>query len=77
MVLCQTCGREIIDFHPFKIGDRVYHAHTQSRGGLATGTVTAIKDDGAVVVTFDKPGWCGEYDRLWFKSYPAGLGLQG
>lgn len=78
MKRCPTCGRELIAFHSFKVGDRVRHA-ASSFGGV--GIVAAIEDDGAVTIDFDmdsthgKP-WRGTYDRLWFATYPRGIVLQ-
>lgn len=53
----------------FKVGDPVKHM------GGNIGKVTAIKEDGAVCVTYDhgKDYWKGEYDDLWFRLHPDGL----
>lgn len=72
---CPTCGRDMPDFHDFRIGERVRHMASRTGG---EGTVTAIEDDGAVTVQFEngfgsgKP-WSGTYDRNWFRCYPRGL----
>jgi hypothetical protein len=51
----------------FKEGDHVEHMSGD------TGRITKITD--AVHVTYDrgKNYWKGEYDALWFRTYPEGL----
>lgn len=49
----------------FKVGDKVEHMNK------SVGEVTKITD--AVHVAFD--GYHGEYDDLWFRTYPEGLKL--